>query len=146
VAVVLGGGPQTPLYPVSAPGQAVLSLTRTPAEAEAILASGPPSTYARLGGNDDGGHAMGLGAWTLACPRFHQYWFDPPGALADVTRCLPKAHVVYVASSFSQRHRPGQAAGDWNAWVVDTEKVLKKDFACHRIAGGDRLCVRKAEG
>lgn len=59
-------------------------LVQVPADAQAVLALGSTGTYARLGGEYDDGHAHGLSGWHLACPRFHQYFFQPASVLDPV--------------------------------------------------------------
>ncbi|WP_169337920.1 glycosyltransferase 87 family protein [Propionicicella superfundia] len=142
-AVLLAGGPLAAIYPTLPPDKAIRMLTSTPREAQVILQTGEPASYARLGSNDDRGHAVGLGAWHLACPRFHQYRFDSQSSLDTVTRCLPKADVVYVSTSFAPKTSSLGGSSVWNPWVARTEQVLRADFTCAALDDGARICVRK---
>jgi hypothetical protein len=71
-------------------------MSTLPPEARQVLAVGDSGTYARLGQNDDLGHAIGLRNWHLACPRFHQYPFLPKELLDEVRDCASKATVLIL--------------------------------------------------
>ena len=94
------------------------------------------SSYARVGTNDDRGHALGLRSLSLACPAFHQYDFDPPERLDSIAVCLATADAILVAPSVV--HQAGQA--DWNSYVDRVDAVLHS-YRCEEYATG-RLCVR----
>lgn len=137
---ILLSGPVLPLQYVnsvlSAP-QALRDLREVPPETQAILSVGQHGTYARVGQNDDRGHAYGLGNWKLACPRFHQYPFDPAQALEDVAGCLPKASVVVVSPSAV----PVVGNTVWNAYLERVETLLRTNYSCTEWSG-ERICKR----
>lgn len=116
-------------------------LLQVPADAQSILALGPTGTYARLGGEYDDGHAHGLGGWRLACPRFHQYFFQPASTLQPVLACVATAPVVLVSPTFAPRPADMQTP-DWNAFVQQGEELLAADYDCVAHEGF-RLCTRK---
>jgi len=110
----------------------------TPADTTQImLRLSAPTSYARIGPNDVG-TAWGLREWDLACPRFHQYPFDPPTVFDDTIACLAGAPVVLVAGS--PQPVPGRPA--WNGFLADVEGLLSRRYACER-AGDDRICLRR---
>jgi hypothetical protein len=113
------------------------SLNAPPPDAAAMLSASTPSTYARLGKNDDFGHAIGLAKWKLACPRFHQYPFDSDQNLQNVLHCAAEVETILVAPRFALEE--GQP--DWNRFVIEGEKLLASSFACER-RGAFRVCHR----
>nr|NLI49996.1 hypothetical protein [Propionibacterium sp.] len=94
------------------------------------------SSYARVGSNDDRGHALGLRNLSLACPAFQQYDFDPPEWLDGIAACLPTADAILVAPSVV--HQAGEP--DWNSYVDRVDAILRS-YRCEEYATG-RLCVR----
>lgn len=96
-----------------------------------------PSTYARLGKNDDNGHAVGLAKWKLGCARFHQYPFDTSEKLKSTLDCAARVDTILVTPSFA----PEQSQPDWNRFVADGEKLLSSGFRC-QYRGALRLCRR----
>lgn len=127
VVVVVGGAQVREIDALAAARQ-----VPRPSEAADLLSSATPASYARVGSNDDGGHAHGLRDWRLACPQFHQYAFTPQPALDALLRCLPTADVVIVAPSLSSTEL-GQR---WNAYRGRVEEVLARGFKCEPAAGG----------
>jgi len=113
------------------------SLNSAPPDAAAMLSASKPSTYARLGKNDDYGHAIGLAKWKLACPRFHQYPFDTGENLKNTLDCASRVETILVAPRFA----PEQGQPDWNRFVADGEKLLASGFSCQR-RGAFRVCHR----
>ncbi len=113
-------------------------LNRVPLETAAMLANSQPSAYARLGQNDDGGHAIGLGRWKLACPKFHQYAFDPTASFDQVLSCLNSVDTVLVSESFI----PEQGQHRWNNFVRRAEAILRSQFVCKQV-GPLRVCHRR---
>lgn len=139
LAIVLSGPVPPSQYVnsvLSAP-QSLRALREVPPETQAILSVGQHGTYARVGQNDDRGHAYGLGNWKLACPRFHQYPFDSPQALEDVVQCLPKASVILVSPSAV----PVEDNTVWNAYLERVETLLRTSFSCAEWSG-ERICKR----
>jgi hypothetical protein len=110
-----------------------------PPEARAVLSFGEHGTYARVGENDDLGHAYGLRGWKLVCPKFHQYPFDSEQALRDVLACLPDAQAVIVSPSAYPI--PGEEK--WNSYIANVEAVLRLNYSCVDW-GGERICMRSS--
>ncbi|MGF9650264.1 hypothetical protein AAIH32_20085 [Pseudarthrobacter oxydans] len=110
-----------------------------PPEAQAVLSVGDRGTYARVGHNDDLGHAYGLGEWKLACPKFHQYPFDSVQTLRDVSVCLPGAQVIIVSPSA----RPISNNETWNSYLSNVEVTLRLNYSCADWEG-ERICVRRS--
>jgi hypothetical protein len=100
-----------------------------------LLATGPAGSYARVGLNDELGHAYGLRDWTLACPKFHQYEYDPLRTYQSVEDCIPTAPWLIVGSSLA----PKDGYPQWNAYVAAVEAIIAKDFTCQSRDWG-RLC------
>jgi len=113
------------------------SLSATPQDAMAIMNSSEPSTYARLGKNDDNGHAIGLAKWKLGCARFHQYPFDPRETLKNALDCAAHVDTILVTPSFA----PEPDQPDWNRFVADGEKFLSSSFHC-QYQKALRVCRR----
>lgn len=141
LAVVLSG-PSAPLRYggaalVTGP-RALAALNDVSAEARAVLSVAPSGTYARLGANDDDGHAYGLRDWKLVCPRFQQYAFDGAEVLKSVAECLPKADVVLVSPA------AGPKVGDstWNAYWAEVESTLQEGYVCE-ARQEERICARR---
>ena len=111
---------------------------RQSTEAVAIISSGPPTTFARLGGGDDGGFARGLGEWHLQCRLFGQSTLTPPDLLDELLECLPSAQLVLVAPDFP---RTG-SGGDWREFVNQAWRILDSDFTCVSSEDGIELCRR----
>ena len=136
-AVVLGG--------LSAPTRARALMDTAPAT-QALLATGQPSAYARLGRNTDDSHAMGLARWTLACPRFHQYPYDPVHLFDAVLDCAAEVPFLIVDDSAGPEYAPSPGFetnpgffANWNAFAARTESMLSARFACDAYEWG-RLC------
>ena len=108
-----------------------------PISARAIIASGSPTTLARLGGGDDDGFANGLDEWTLACRRFGQGAWEPSSVLEETSKCLPNANVILVMDDFTTE------AGDevWNHFVFEAEALLHSSYSCTNFQDG-RVCRR----
>lgn len=107
-------------------------------EATVILSSGAPSTFARLGGGDDGGFARGLGDWHLQCRFFGQTSLTPPRLLDELLECLPTAQVILVASDFPRRG----LSGSWGEFVDEAWLILDSHFQCESREDGIQLCRR----
>jgi hypothetical protein len=132
-----------------------LTALRTPsAEAVALIAEtgGTPAAYARIGLNDDSGHAYSLGAYTLACPDFHQYYFYSSERLSRILECASHAPFLLVSESVQKWHvtpvwLPPDADRElmmstWNDYVGDVEALLARDYRCRTFAPGGtaRVC------
>ena len=116
-------------------------LLQTPPESAAIQALSGTGAYARLGSVYDDGHAKGLSEWDLACPRFHQYYFQSRELLDDVLDCALRAPVVLVSDSFAPQP-PVVVAPAWDAFVARGEEGLARGYDC-RAFDGFRLCERR---
>jgi len=140
LAIMLSG-PATPTKYVSsvlsAP-QSLVALGQVPAESKAILSIAPAGTYARVGQNDDGGHAFGLGNWKLVCPRFHQYPFDSAQVLDGVLDCIPSAEVIVVSPTAV----PVAGNATWNTYLDRVETTLHAHYSC-ALSGVERICTRR---
>jgi hypothetical protein len=130
------------------------ALGELPVEAKRLLATGSSGTYARLGTNDDDGHAYGLGNWKLACPRFHQYDFEPDIILDSVISCASKAPTLIVSETFAQDEPVRQDAYGyswhhtserWAAFVARAEQMLADKYTCDGDPGHLRICKRKGQ-
>jgi len=93
------------------------ALTSPSPETRRLLALGPSGSYARLGTNDDLGHAAGLRHWKLLCPKFHQYAFQPGQVLDETFACASTSPVLLIANSF--RTEGGRSV--WNEYVAKVE-------------------------
>lgn len=138
VAVLVGGvvHPYTFLTSVRQARQSVLSLSGPSSEAVTLLAVAPTGRYARLGSNDTDAHARGLGSWTLGCPRFTQYHFDPPWSFEEALTCLPTVDAVLVLDGFA----PESDQPSWNAFVIRARSTLASQFHCRPESYGE-LCT-----
>jgi hypothetical protein len=141
LALVLSG----PTAPLRYGGAALISgprslaaLNNVSVEARAVLSVAPSGTYARLGANDDAGHAYGLRDWKLACPRFQQYAFDTADALKSVAECLPTAKVVLLSPAAG----PKEGDSTWNAYWAKVESTLQDGYACEKWQE-ERICTRR---
>ena len=98
-----------------------------------------PTSYARLGMNFDFGHAFGLRLWHLACPRFHQYSFDPDWLLEELYHCLPSAEILIVSSSFKR----DETSPGWNRFVEKCDKLVGENYNC-TYDGEIQVCKRRS--
>jgi hypothetical protein len=105
-------------------------------EARRLLAIGSSGTYARFGLNDDLGHAIGLRHWKLACPRFHQYPFEPAALLNEVFECASMAPTLIISARF----KPEPDWPSWNEFVARVERLIES-YSCEASAGL-RVCRR----
>jgi hypothetical protein len=109
-------------------------------EARRLLTIGNSGTYARLGQNDDLAHAIGLRHWKLACPKFHQYTFEPADLLNEVFKCAAKAPILIISASFQSRP---DAPPSWNEFVGRVEHITE-NYLCD-ARSGLRVCIRPLE-
>jgi hypothetical protein len=123
--------------------QTYAALNELSPETKRLLALAPSGSYARLGGNDDMGHAIGLRAWKLLCPRFHLYPIFAADILNPALECASKASFLIVASSFTPSHA-ADANPDWNEFVSRAEQMLAKEYMCDAKTGL-RACKRLAK-
>ena len=122
--------------------ESIVALRELSPETQRLLASGPPGTYARIGMDDDQGHAFGLGEWQLACPKFHQYCFQPSAVLNETANCISTVPTLIVADSI----RPVEVCRpwpDWDEFVARLQRLLAADYTCDANEGL-RICQRTA--
>ena len=119
------------------------SLSELSPETRRLLAMSPTGSYARLGGNDDTGHAIGLRRWKLVCARFAQYPFEPANLLEPVLECASKAPFLLVSASFAHSSGPNTGPA-WNEFVSRGERMLAEDYYCDAKTGL-RVCTRLAK-
>ena len=136
---ILSGGGAPSRYAEAATrfGDRWKALNAVPQDTRAMVVGSRPSTYARLGKNDDFGHAIGLARWKLGCARFHQYPFDTNENLKNTLDCAAGVETILVTPSFA----PEQDQPDWNRFVAAGEKLLSSGFHCER-RGIFRVCRR----
>ena len=136
--IASGGGPPGRYIEASLRfGDNWKALNAVPRDTMAMVAGSKPSLYARLGKNDDGGHAIGLARWKLGCARFHQYPFDTNDNLKKVLDCAAGVETILVTPSFA----PEQDQPVWNRFVAQGEALLSSGFRCER-RDGFRVCRR----
>jgi hypothetical protein len=139
---LLGGAPMPAAYAQSLASSyaSYARLSEFSPEARRLLLIGASGTYARFGTNDDQGHALGLRGWKLACPRFHQYYFEPPALLNRVYECASTAPVLIISAHFEPNSSPS-----WNEFVARTEGLLVEKYSCD-ASTGLRICRRGENG
>jgi hypothetical protein len=140
IGYLMGGAPVPAAY-VQSLASACASyagLRELSPEARRLLAIGTSGTYARFGTNDDRGHALGLRGWKLACPRFHQYYFEPPALLNRVFECASAAPALIISEDFGPNTSPS-----WNEFVARAEGLLAEKYSCD-ASTGLRICLRRA--
>jgi hypothetical protein len=131
-------GPSSYVTPIIY-ARANLSAYFTPSpEARAILSTGAPTSYARIGNGDDSAHTTGLNGWKLQCPYFAQFPWESMETLDPTLRCLPSANVILVQGD-GQRVAGGS---DWNAFMGAVDLLLEREYAC-RQSFGETVCKRK---
>ena len=135
---LLAGTPNPAEYIRSFKGSYVsyVELTELSPEAQRLLSIGDMGTYARFGTNDDQGHAAGLRRWKLACPRFHQYYFEPAVLLSQVFECASMAPTLIISAGFGPN-----STSSWNEFVARVEHLLEEKYSCDAGAGL-RICTR----
>lgn len=119
------------------------ALSRLSPEAELLLAIGPSGSYARLGSNDDLGHAIGLRAWRLVCPHFHQYAFQSAAELDRVLACASQSPVLLIGRGMTPATNPERVTA-WNEFLSRMDRRLEESYDC-TAAAGLRICTRRPE-
>jgi hypothetical protein len=114
-----------------------IALSEPSPETLRLLKIGKSGTYARFGQNDDLGHAIGLGDWKLACPRFHQYFFYPEALLDEAFECASMVQTLIVARSLT----PELNWPSWNKFVARVEHLIE-GYSCD-AGSGLRVCRRR---
>lgn len=140
VACLVGGTPHPQSYANAARSVRENAASVTGASEAAVLLAGEaaPGSYARLGAMDFEGHARGMDDWRLACPRFHQYYFQTAEMFSEVVSCFPTADVVIVSDTFV----PMIDAPGWNSFVLRSRQILAEQFHCTVISTGE-VCLHK---
>jgi len=123
--------------------ETLASLNELSPETKRLLALAPSGSYARLGSNDDMGHAIGLRGWKLLCARFHLYPIYSADILNPVLECASKAPFLIVANTFTPSNA-ADANPDWNEFVARSERMLAEEYTCDAKTGL-RVCTRLAK-
>jgi hypothetical protein len=102
-----------------------------------------PAGYARIGLNDDNGHAFLLTKYHLVCRDFHQYYFYDKERLARILNCAARAPFLIVSGSVSKWDTAPEwlppysnresLTKTWNEYVDNVEAMLSRDFSCRRL-------------
>ena len=114
------------------------------------------SSYARIGSNNDDGHAVGLRGFVLACPYFHQYAFTPPGRLDEVVACAARANFLIVHLSpgdYASRVNKflpidsdfGRLNSNWKRFESNVENMLSRSFICISRPDNIRICKNRIQ-
>jgi hypothetical protein len=115
-------------------------INRISLEAQRLLKIGDTGTYARLGRGDPHAHAIGLRHWKLACPRFHQYAFNPEAVLNKVFECASTSPTLIIASEFLD---PDYSPAS-KEFVTRVKHLLNESYSCDADSGL-RICRRRLE-
>jgi hypothetical protein len=116
-------------------------LDSLPLEAEFMKEASAPTTYARLGQNDDGAHAAGLREWKLACRKFAQYQSDDTKILQETEHCITNANVVIVSPLFVK----DDSSASWNKFVDESDSIIDSQYDC-QARDQLRVCKKRAIG
>lgn len=132
VALVLAGSnPRVFIASAQEARAAISSIMEPSVETRALQSLGEPGSYARIGTNDDYGSATGLREWTLACPAFHQYPYDPEFRLQSIVECLPTADAVVVSpAGLKWLAASPVEEGPFADFLTSVEAILDQDFTC----------------
>ncbi len=142
-AVLMSGPPMPKRYARAwlNSANAVAALRDPSPETKKLLTLAASGTYARLGRNDDAGHAIGLDSWHLQCPRFHQYDFQPEAVLEPVFKCVSTADYLLIGTDFSKEDAPNSDPY-WDKFVSEAEQLLASHYDCD-APSGLRACKRR---
>lgn len=113
--------------PLSAWWQAPVSATALALDEAASTGRAGELTYARLGLNDDDGHAAFVDSdLALVCPIFHQYGFSTN--LDEALACIGEESpdLVVVGSGFAPEGR--SVSRQWDAFVADSRRLLRSRY------------------
>lgn len=156
LAYVTGGTRETFVYSRAASdGREALRWHAAPTKStERLLKLGDNGSFARLGSNGfDPAFALGLKGWRLACPRFHQYFFQSEGLFDSLFNCVSKVDTLlvepdFVASDDPKVHEPlwwfDEVPRDipWNRFVSRVNGLISSSYVCDADTGL-RVCRRK---
>ena len=113
-------------------------------EAKALLTLAETGNYARIGTNDDSGHAFGLRDWTLVCRVYQIYPIYPKAMekyLKETLNCLPDAAVIIVSPEAQNwLSLEIETYGYMNEFINQVNVILKNNYDC-RIVFGISRCV-----
>lgn len=139
LAIPLSGIPSPRAYitPVEYARAIIWEQTQIPPAAQLILQTGPPTTFARIGGGNDEGFGRGLGDWRLACPLFGQSTLTTPVLLDQTLECLPEANVVFIDNDATG----GASDSPWDTFIRGVNSLMDADYRCESESVG-RICVR----
>jgi hypothetical protein len=146
LAILLSGPkPGTLLVTYKEMKQELLSLNSLSPEASAILTVTKTGTYARIGSNDDQGHAYGLRNLKLVCPYFHLYPSAPMSGgkfMMKTLDCLPSAETIIISSTFIPMLKVNSVAE--NPWIIFMSKVsqLLEEKYNSKIISGVMICSK----
>jgi hypothetical protein len=121
-------------------------LTVLSPEARVLLAIGKTGNYARIGTNDDRGHAYGLRNWELVCRVYQIYPIYPKAMkkyLEETLSCLPKAEVILVSPEAQRWLLLKTKNSEYMKEFSDQVNViLKNNYDCRNIFGVLRCVIR----
>lgn len=108
-------------------------------EASALLALSKAGSYARIGTNDDSGHAYGLQDWKLVCRVYQIYPIYPKAIekyLKETLNCLPDAAVIIVSPE-AQKWLSFEVKthGYMNEFINQVNVMLENNYDCGIIFG-----------
>ena len=138
LAVILAGPkPSTLLVAYSEMKQELSSLSSLSPEASAILSVSRTGKYARIGTNDDQGHAYGLRNLKLVCPYFHLYPLAPISEKTFFKKtldCLPNADTIIISSTFSPMLNIGNVDNNpWKIFISNVAQLLESKYSCKKV-------------
>jgi hypothetical protein len=137
----------TYLFPSFKSAQVSISkLSSLSPEARALLALGKTGNYARIGTNDDYGHAYGLREWKLVCRVYQIYPIYPKAMepyLKETLNCLPNAQVI-ILSPDAQKWLSlvVKYHGYMKEFIDQVNIILKNKYDCRIIFGISRCVIR----
>ena len=144
ILILSGSAPQAYLERLlDAPSNAA-SLTRISDTTTALAGAGQGGTFARVGTNGAlDPHTFGLSQWSLACPAFHQYAFQPDALLRLTIVGLPQGDTIIMSSTavIGSNNDLGLYP-DWERYITGVEALLAESYDCAPV-GEERICLRR---
>jgi hypothetical protein len=137
----------TYLFPSFKSAQVSISkLSSLSPEARALLALGKTGNYARIGTNDDYGHAYGLREWKLVCRVYQIYPIYPKAMepyLKETLNCLPNAQVIIISPDAQKwLSLVVKYHGYMKEFIDQVNIILKNKYDCRIIFGISRCVIR----
>ena len=115
-------------------------------EARALLALGKTGNYARIGTNDDYGHAYGLRDWKLVCRVYQIYPIYPKAMekyLKETLNCLPDATVIIVSPEAQKwLSLDVKTHGYMKEFINQVTIILKNRYDCRIVFEISRCVIR----